>query len=120
MAEFTVNLAALTPELARSVRAGFEFEDVVKYRLGLVEQARLKQLADRLAVPGMNTDLGRHDLVLSRNQWLQCLRRYGTQCFADPEFAPWLKKTNEDFRVKDVGTRIQSGFTGKGDTLRRG
>ena len=116
MIDFTVNLSALTPELARTVQAGFEHEDVAKYKLGLIEQARLKAMADQLAVPGMNNDLGRHQMVLSRNQWLQCLRQYGQLCFADPNFAPWLLRKNEDFRVKDVGTRVQSGYTGKGDT----
>lgn len=116
MIDFSVSLRGCSPELARAVRAEFEYDDVARYKLGLIEQARLKRLAEQRAEPGMNSDLGRQQMVLSRNQWLQAMRQFGQLCWADPEFAPWLLKKHEDFRVKDVGTRIQSGWNGKGDS----
>ena len=47
-------------------------------------------------------------------QRLAATRQYGDLCFADPDFAKFLLKHHPDFRVKDCGTKIQSGYTGAG------
>ena len=112
--DFTVNLGRLTPDVARKVRAGFEYEDVARYKLGVLEQLRLKRLHDSL--PQLGTALGgelRQRLVLSQDQWNRVLRRYGQKCMADPDFAPWLAKQNPDFTVPDRRTKIQTGWSPK-------
>lgn len=114
--ELTLNLKRLPPAVAQSVIKTIKREDAAQYALGVIEQRKLKKLYDALAVPGFNTDLGRQTMCLSRSQWYEALRIYGQNCFQDPEFAKFLLKHHEDMRVKDVGTRVQSGYTGLGFT----
>lgn len=109
--ELSVNLAGLPPHIAQRVIKTVRSEDAAAYLLGVLEQRKLKQFYENNAVPGMNTDFGRQTMVMSEGQRLAAYRQYGQMCFADPDFAPWLLKKNEDFRVKDVGTKIQSGWT---------
>lgn len=116
MAELTLNLQGLPPHIAQRVIHTIKREDAAAYALGVIEQRRLKQFYDQAAVPGMNTNLGRQNMVMSQGMRLQAYRQFGQMCFADPEFAPWLLKRDDVFRVKDVGTKIQSGFTGLGDS----
>lgn len=115
MADLTVNLANVRPEVRHAVLRNLKHEDAAAYALGVIDQIRLKKFYDLHAVPGMNTDIGRQNMVISHGQRLAAYRKYGQMCFADPEFAPWLLKKDDIFRVKDVGTKIQSGFTGLGD-----
>lgn len=116
MAELTFNLQGLPPHIAKRVIATIRSEDAAAYALGVIEQRRLKQWYDNAAVAGLNTDIGRQNMVMSHGQRLAAYRQYGQMCFADPDFAPFLLRKHEDYRVKDVGTRVQSGFTGKGHT----
>lgn len=111
-----MNLSKLPPHLARSIIQTIKREDAAQYALGVIEQRKLKKWHDQFAVPGFNTDLGRQTMCLSRSQWYEALRIYGQNCFQDPEFAKFLLKYHEDMRVKDVGTKIQSGYTGLGFT----
>lgn len=114
-----MNLKSLPPAVAQSIIKTIRREDAAQYALGVIEQRKLKKLYDNLAVPGFNTDLGRQTMCLSRGQWYQALRD-NNACFQDPDFAKFLLKHHEEFRVKDVGTRIQSGFTGLGFTAPAG
>lgn len=114
--ELTFNLQGVPPRVAQRIIQTVRSEDAAAYALGVIEQRRLKQFYDNNAVAGMNTDIGKQTMCMSRGQWLTALRQYGQMCFSDPDFAPWLVKKNEDFRVKDVGTKIQSGYTGLGFT----
>lgn len=114
--ELTVDLSALHPAVAQSVIKGLRHEDKAIHDLGVFEQLRLKQLADAVMAPGVNTEIGRTLMVLSPGQAQAARRLYGELCFADPDFSKFLLKHHPEFRVKDVGTRIQSGYTGKGDS----
>lgn len=112
--DFTIDLSRMHPEVRGQVIKGLHHADRARHALGLLEQRRLKQLHDAMAVPGvLNTEIGRQQMTLSRDQWIRFMQKYGQRCWADPDFAPWvLKQTqHEDLRVKDVGTRIQSGWT---------
>lgn len=112
--DFTLNLSGLPPRVAQRIIKTVQHEDAAAYAVGRAEQLRLKKWYDNAATTGMNTDIGRQTMVMSRGQWLMAMRRFGQLCFADPEFAPWLLKKDDVFRVKDVGTRLQSGYTGLG------
>lgn len=113
---FSVSLKGLPPAVAQSVIKTIRREDAAQYALGVIEQLKLKRMYDQLAVPGFNTDLGRQTMVISQSQWQLAMAQYGQLCFTDPDFARFLLKKHEEFRVKDVGTRVQSGFTGQGFT----
>ena len=112
--ELTLNLSGLHPSTAQAVIKGLRHEDKAKHDLGVLEQIRLKKMMDRLMQPGVNTEVGRVSMVLSPAQRLAATRQYGDLCFADPDFAKFLLKHHPDFRVKDCGTKIQSGYTGAG------
>jgi hypothetical protein len=114
--DLTVDLSRLHPAVAQGIIGHLQHEDRARHALGLVEQYRLKRLYDEMAVPGMNTRLGRTTMVRSRDQWIRFMQKYGQLCWADPEFSPFVLKHHPDMRVKDVGERIQSGYTGKGDS----
>lgn len=114
MAEFTLDLTGLHPAVAQGVIRGMHFEDRARYAMGLIEQRRLKQLADKMATAGgFNNDVGRMSMVTSEDQAMRIRRKYGQLCFLDPDFGKWLltKPEGEDMKVKDVGTRIQTGWT---------
>lgn len=118
--DFTVNLSGVHPDVARGIVTHLRHEDRARHALGLVEQRRLKQAHDQVVGPGFNTNIGRQNMVLSQDQWRRFMQLYGQLCWSDPEFSKWVLKQDQhaDLRVKDVGTRIQSGFTGKGDSRR--
>ena len=109
--ELTVNLSGLHPDVARGVIKGLQHEDKAQHDLGVLEQLRLKKLLDAAAEPGFNTEIGRTLMVLSPEQAQAARRLYGDLCFADPDFSKFLLRQNPEFRVKDVGTKIQSGWT---------
>lgn len=109
--QFTVDISRINPAVRHGFVRSLHHEDRARHALGVIEQARLKKLYDSAAVAGFNTNLGRAQMILSDDQWKRAMQQYGQFCFMDPEFTPWLLKKNEDFRVKDVGTRIQSGWT---------
>lgn len=122
--DFTVNLNRLEPAVAERVIRSLRHEDAARHALGVLEQRRLKQLHDSLAVAGGLNALGgelRQNMVLSRDQWVRFMQVYGQKCWSDPEFAPWVLKQDQhaDLRVKDTATKIQSGYTGRGDSRAR-
>lgn len=114
MAEFTLDLTGLHPAVAQGVIRGLHFEDRARYAMGLIEQRRLKQLADKMAVAGgFNNEVGRMSMVTSEDQAFRIRRKYGQLCFLDPDFGKWLlkKPEGEDMKVRDVRTKIQTGWT---------
>ena len=111
--ELSINLGGLHPDVARGVIRGLQHEDKARHDLGVLEQLRLKKLMDAVAEPGFNTDIGPAIMVLSPEQAAAARRIYGDRCFADPDFGKFLLRQNPEFRVKDVGTRVQSGWTGR-------
>lgn len=113
--DFTVDLSKLPPAVAQRVIKKIRHEDRARFDLDLLEQRRLKQLHDELAQPGWNTNMGRQTMCITPGQWQAFMQVYGQRCWADPDFAKWVLKQEQhaDFRVKDVGTKIQSGYTGK-------
>lgn len=115
--QMVVNLGQLPPLVRHQVMTTLHHEDAAAHALGMAEQIELKKLMDDLAQPGFNREL-RSSMILSRGQWLAANRlaeQSGT-LLSDPDFSKWLFKKHDAMRVKDVGTRIQSGFTGKGDS----
>lgn len=117
--QFTTDISGLPSEVRLALMREYANEDQVRYATGAVEQLRAKRLADAAAVTGMNQEFGRRQMVLSPDQWNRCMTRYGQKCFMDGDFVPFLLRRHDDFRVKDVGTRPQSGYTGRGDSLKR-
>lgn len=116
--QLSVNLTHLPIETRQSVAKSIRHEDRARHVLGVIEQLKLKKLADQIAVAGFNNDVGRNNMVISPGQYQAAQELYGERCWADPDFAKFILKNHPEFRVKDVGTRIQSGFTGKGDSRR--
>lgn len=112
--DFTVNLSGLDPAVAQRIIKSVRHADRARHALGLLEQRRLKQFHDQMAVPGvLNTGLGRQNMIVSQDQWQRFMQKYGQLCWADPEFAPWVLKQEQhaDLRVKDVPMRVRSGWT---------
>jgi hypothetical protein len=111
MADLTMNLAGLPPSVAHRVMRTIKQEDAAAYALGVLDQIKLKKFYDQMAVPGMNTDIGRQNMVISHGQRLAAYRQYGQKCFADSDFSRFLLKKHPEYQVKDVGTKVQSGWT---------
>ncbi len=111
--QFTMSLERLDAGTRNSVLRGIQDEDKARHALGVLEQIRLKKLADALMIPGANTEIGRTSMILSPDQYQRAMNRYGELCWADPAFGRWMLKQHSDMRVKDVGTRVQSGYTGE-------
>lgn len=114
--KLTMDLSGLQPAVAQSVMRHLQHEDRARHALGLIEQLKLKRFYD--AHPAFGHGLGgevRQSAVITADQTQRVRDKYGDLCFADPDFMPWLLKQPEgaDFVVKDVATRIQSGWTPK-------
>lgn len=112
MAKLTHDLSRLHPDVARSVIRHLNHEDEARHALGVIEQIRLKQLHDQME-GNCHTNIGRQMLVVSADQWQRFRDAYGELFWADPDSARFVWKHHEDMRVKDTGTKIQSGYTGK-------
>lgn len=113
---WTMDLSGLAPASRRAVLAGLQHEDRARHALGVIEQAKLKKFHDAMAIPGvLNNGMGRQVMIRSADQNERFKAKYGQLCWADPDFSKWvLKKTEHaDLRVKDVGEKIQVGYTGK-------
>ena len=113
--DFSVDLSQLPPEVANRAIRKIQHADRAQFELERIEQIRTKQLLDQVVKPGFNNQLGRQSMFIMPSQMHAFRRIYGQMCWADPDFAPWVLKQDQhaDFRVRDVGTRIQSGYTGK-------
>jgi hypothetical protein len=109
--DFTTDLSRLEPAVRQRIIKKVRHEDRARHELGLVEQQRLAQLHQ--AVGRVNTEVGRQAMVISPDQYVRFMQVYGPLCWADPEFGKWVLKQDQhaDLKVKDVGTRIQSGWT---------
>lgn len=107
----SINLSNVHPEVRQTIVKGLQHEDRARHALGVIEQLRLKRMMDAAAVPGFNREIGRTSMIISPGQYQAAQRVYGELCFADPDFGKFLLKQNEEMRVKDVGTRVQSGWT---------
>lgn len=110
--QLTADLSQLHPEVRRGIIQNLQHEDAAQYALGAIEQAKLKKFYDAVAMPGFSKkDVGPLHFIISPDQAARCRAIYGDLCFMDPDFVKWLKKGNEDMRVREVGTKIQSGWT---------
>lgn len=109
--QLSINLAKVHPAVRQSIIKGLQHEDRARHALGVVEQLRMKRMMDQVVQPGFNTEIGRSSMIISEDQYQRAQSLYGELCFADPEFGKWLLKMNPEFCVKDVGTRVQSGWT---------
>jgi hypothetical protein len=111
--QLTADLSQLHPEVRRRIVKNVQHEDAAQYALGAVEQAKLKKFYDALAVPGFSKqDIGPLHFVISDDQAARARAAYGELCFMDPDFVTFLKRHHEDMRVREVGTKIQSGYRG--------
>lgn len=114
--EFTLDLRQLDPETRGKVIQRLAHEDAAQHDLGLVEQARLREFHQQMAdARQLNTENFRQVMVLSPSQQHAFRRVYGQLCWADPDFAKWVAKQPQhaDLVLPDVGTKVQSGYTGK-------
>lgn len=111
--QITADLTGLKPEVRQQLIKKLAHEDKARYDLGLVEQRRMAQMMSAAPVGAFKRDIGPAQMALSQDQWQRAMAKYGTNCFQDPDFVPWLLKHNEDMRVKQSATRIQVGYTGQ-------
>lgn len=109
--QLTADLSALKPEVRNRLIHRLQREDEARYAIGVTEQIRMKKLRDEMVKTGAYNEVGPMTFIASDDQYQRAMHRYGQLCFMDPDFVPWLLKHNEDMRVKNVGTRIQSGYT---------
>lgn len=109
--QLTTDLSQLHPEIRHALIRKLRHEDRARYDLGAVEQVKLKRATDAAVKTGAFNDVGPMQMVISPDQYQRAMQTFGQHCFMDPDFVPWLLKRNEDMRVKQVGTRIQSGWT---------
>ncbi len=114
--QFTVDLTGLPLHMRERVVKHVVHEDVAQFQLALVEQARLKKLYDE--APVLNRDgIGPLSAIchVGLKNWLAA--KFGQRTvYSDPDFMPWLQKKHEEFRGKDVRTKIQIGYTGRSAT----
>jgi len=113
--DFSVDLSGLRPDVANAVIRKIQHEDRARFELERIEQIRTKALLDQVVKPGFNNAMGRQTMFLMPSQAHAFRQLYGQLCWADPDFAPWVLKQDQhaDLRVKDVGTKIQVGYTGR-------
>lgn len=111
--QLTADLSGLAPAVRNQLIKKLAHEDKARYDLGVIEQQRMAKLMKDAPVGAFKQQLGPAQLVMSQDQWQRAMAMYGTNCFQDPDFVPWLLKKNEDMRVRQSATRIQVGYTGK-------
>lgn len=109
--QLTTDLSGLRPEVRGALIRRLQRDDAARYAVGAADQLRLKNYHDAVVKAGAFNELGPVQMVISRDQYVRAMEKYGPLCFMDPNFVPWLLKRNEDMRVKQAGTRIQSGWT---------
>ena len=114
--QLTADLSQLPPEVRNAIIKKLAHEDKARYDLGVIEQRRMAKLMGDAPVGAFKADLGPAQFIMSQDQWQRAMQRYGEKIFLDPDFVPWLQRRNEDMRVKQSATRIQTGYTGKGDS----
>lgn len=117
--DFTVTLN-LAPEVRRKLISQVRDAGAVRHHLGLIRQRQMAQLLRNN--PHLCTGRGelRQNMILDDTQWQAFMEVYGQRCWSDPDFRPWLQKqdAHRDLFVPDKGTKIQSGYTGRGDSRR--
>lgn len=109
--QLTADLSGLSPTVRDSVIRKLQHEDRARYDIGAADQIRLKRYTEKVVKTGAFNEVGPMQFVMSRDQWQRAMHQYGQMIFMDPDFVPFLLRKNEDMRVKQVGTRIQSGWT---------
>ena len=109
--QLTTDLSRLGPETRAAIVKRLQREDQARYAIGVIEQARLKQVQDAAGIGSYKSEIGPPQMVMSQDQWQRAMQRYGQYIFMDPDFVPWLLKKNEDMRVKRIGTKVQVGWT---------
>jgi hypothetical protein len=109
--QLTADLSQLQPEVRNALIRKLSFEDKARHDLGVVEQVRMKRMYDQAGRGLFKDHLGPAQLIMSQDQHQRAMQKYGQFIFMDPDFVPWLLKHNPDMRVKQEGTRIQTGWT---------
>lgn len=109
--QLTADLSGLNPETRQRVVRHLAHEDKARYDLGVIEQRRMAQMYQNLPVGSFKAELGPAQMILSQDQWMRAMQKYGERCWQDPDFTPWLLKKNEDMRVRQSATKIQVGWT---------
>lgn len=107
----TSDLSGLSPAVRAALVRKLQHADRARYELGVVEQTKRKRFHDAVVQPGAFNEVGPAQMIMSQDQHQRAMQKYGQLCFMDADFVKWLLKNNEDMRVKQCGTRIQSGWT---------
>lgn len=111
--QFTVDLTGLPLDARQRLVKHVVHEDVAQFQLAQIEQAKLKKLYDSippLARDGVGPLTGICHIGLKN--WLAA--KYGHRTvYSDPDFMPWLQKKHDEFRGRDVRTKIMTGWDGK-------
>lgn len=111
MALLTHDLSALPPDVRERVVKNLQHEDQARWALARIEQAKMAKLYNENVGPGTTKDgLGPLNMVLTQYFRNQLMHQHGQRCMADPDFRKWLRKNYEAVRVRETGTRVQSGW----------
>ncbi len=114
MARFTTDISHLPRETREAIRRQLADEEAAKITLARVRQARIAQLYNQSVAPGTTKDgIGPVAMAVDPVLVSYFRNRFGAECFADSDFVKWLKKEDESFRVRETGTRIQVGYSGR-------
>lgn len=117
MAFLTCNLSQLDPAVRERVLKHLQHEDAAAYALARVEQAKISKFYQENVRAGTTKNgIGPLNFVIHPYLRNQLSAEYGPSIWQDVAFVEWLKKHHDCFRVPEVGTKIQVGYTGAART----
>lgn len=110
---FTADLTHLPLETRRRVVEKLGDQNAAQLALAKVRQAKIAKMYNDAVAPGTTVDgIGPVSLAIDPYFVSYFRIQYGNGIFNDPDFEKYLKKRGEEFRIRETGTRIQSGYTG--------
>lgn len=112
--QLTCDLSGLHPQVRRRIIQTCEREDCAQQAIAWAEQSRLAKFYQDAAVVGTTkSGIGPMTGVIHVALKQLLAAHYGhATVYQDPDFMKFILKKHEAFRVPEVGTRIQSGYTG--------
>lgn len=112
MATITHDLSRLPLDTRQRIVKRLQDEDCARRALAEVEQAKVKRFYDDNVSPG-TTKSGFGPVSAAIVPYFQgyLRRKYGDTCFQDDDFFKWVLKQEERFRVREVGTKVQVGYS---------
>jgi hypothetical protein len=112
--QLTCDLSGLAPEVRRQIIHNCEREDLAQQAIAWSEQARITKFYQDAAVVGTTKEsVGPMTSVMHIALKQLLAAHYGHQTvYQDPDFMKFIMKKHDCFRVREMPTRIQSGYGG--------